>query len=127
MLEASTATHTVSNLSIIEPPVNPIVDQLVLYVKEFSEKLRRVRLAGRLCISEICVQSEVEFELRLNRKRCRAIHVHENAENTIHITMPVAPDNHVDLSDDALENVAGGLNPIAVDIKILDNPKESDN
>jgi hypothetical protein len=53
--------------------------------------------------------------------------VHENAENTIHITMPVAPDNHVDLSDDALENVAGGLNPIAVDVKILDNPKESDN
>lgn len=50
------------------------------------------------------------------------VHVHENSENTIHITMPVAPDNHLDLSDDELENVAGGLKPIAVDIKILDNP-----
>jgi hypothetical protein len=32
----------------------------------------------------------------------------ENTDNTIHITLPAAPDSHMDLSDDELTNAAGG-------------------
>ena len=32
----------------------------------------------------------------------------ENADNTVHITLPQAPDGHEDLSMEELSNVAGG-------------------
>ena len=32
----------------------------------------------------------------------------ENTDNTVHITLPMAPDGHAELSDDELSNAAGG-------------------
>jgi hypothetical protein len=32
----------------------------------------------------------------------------ENNDNTVHITLPMAPDGHADLSDEELRNAAGG-------------------
>ena len=32
----------------------------------------------------------------------------ENTDNTVHITLPMAPDGHADLSDEELSNAAGG-------------------
>ena len=37
------------------------------------------------------------------------VKVVENADNTVHITLPQAPDGHEDLSMEELSNVAGGL------------------
>ena len=36
------------------------------------------------------------------------VNVVENSDNTVHITMPAAPDGYGDLSDEELTNVAGG-------------------
>ena len=36
------------------------------------------------------------------------VKVVENADNTVHITMPVAPDGHLELSDEELRAAAGG-------------------
>jgi len=36
------------------------------------------------------------------------VNVVENSENTVHITMPMAPDGHHELSDEELSTVAGG-------------------
>ena len=36
------------------------------------------------------------------------VKVVENADNCVHITMPVAPDGHHDLSDEELSAAAGG-------------------
>jgi hypothetical protein len=36
------------------------------------------------------------------------VKVVENSDNTVHITMPMAPDGHEDLSMEELSNVAGG-------------------
>ena len=32
----------------------------------------------------------------------------ENTDNTVHITLPMAPDGHAELSDEELSNAAGG-------------------
>ena len=37
-----------------------------------------------------------------------SVNVVENSDNTVHITMPVAPAGAADLSDEELTNVAGG-------------------
>ena len=36
------------------------------------------------------------------------VNVVENCDSTVHITLPAAPDNHGELSDDELVNAAGG-------------------
>ena len=36
------------------------------------------------------------------------VNVVENADNTVHITMPAPPSGSMDLSDDELSNAAGG-------------------
>ena len=36
------------------------------------------------------------------------VKVVENADNCVHITMPMAPEGHMNLSDEELGNVAGG-------------------
>ena len=36
------------------------------------------------------------------------VKVVENSDNTVHITMPMAPDGHEELSMEELSNVAGG-------------------
>ena len=36
------------------------------------------------------------------------VNVVENADNTVHITLPMAPDGHEDLSMEELSKVAGG-------------------
>jgi hypothetical protein len=36
------------------------------------------------------------------------VNVVENTDNTVHITMPVAPGGHQDLSDEELSAAAGG-------------------
>ena len=36
------------------------------------------------------------------------VNVVENTDNTVHVTLPAAPDAHGDLSDEELENAAGG-------------------
>ena len=36
------------------------------------------------------------------------VKVVENADNTVHITMPAAPDGHMSLSDEELSAAAGG-------------------
>ena len=33
----------------------------------------------------------------------------ENNDNTLHLTMPMAPDGHEELSDEELSNAAGGM------------------
>ena len=38
------------------------------------------------------------------------VNVVENADNTVHITMPMAPEGHHELSDEELSAAAGGLN-----------------
>jgi hypothetical protein len=42
------------------------------------------------------------------------VKVVENADNCVHITMPVAPDGHHDLSDEELSAAAGGTDSQAV-------------
>lgn len=37
------------------------------------------------------------------------VNVVENNDNTVHITLPVAPDNNGNLSDDELADAAGGI------------------
>ncbi len=37
------------------------------------------------------------------------VNVVENNDNTVHITLPAAPDNHGELSDEELANAAGGV------------------
>ena len=37
------------------------------------------------------------------------VNVVENADNTVHITMPAPPSGHQDLSDDELRDAAGGV------------------
>jgi len=37
------------------------------------------------------------------------VNVVENTDNTVHVTLPAAPDAHADLSDEELENAAGGI------------------
>ena len=36
------------------------------------------------------------------------VNVVENSDNTVHITMPMAPDGHHDLSDEEFSAAAGG-------------------
>jgi hypothetical protein len=36
------------------------------------------------------------------------VKVVENADNTVHITMPAPPTGHLELSDEELSNAAGG-------------------
>ena len=40
------------------------------------------------------------------------VKVVENADNCVHITMPVAPGGHQDLSDEELSAAAGGSSPL---------------
>ena len=40
------------------------------------------------------------------------VNVVENSDNTVHITMPVAPAGHEELSMEELSKVAGGLGPL---------------
>ena len=37
------------------------------------------------------------------------VNVVENSDNTVHITLPMAPNGHQNLSDDELSNAAGGM------------------
>ena len=37
------------------------------------------------------------------------VNVVENSDNCVHITLPPAPVDHADLSDEELENAAGGV------------------
>jgi hypothetical protein len=37
------------------------------------------------------------------------VNVVENTDNTVHLTLPAAPEGHADLSDAELESAAGGL------------------
>ena len=37
------------------------------------------------------------------------VNVVENSDNTVHITLPVPPDGHAELSDEELAGAAGGL------------------
>jgi hypothetical protein len=37
------------------------------------------------------------------------VNVVENSDNTVHITMPMAPSGHQDLSDEELSAAAGGI------------------
>jgi hypothetical protein len=39
------------------------------------------------------------------------VNVVENTDNTVHVTLPAAPDAHAELSDEELANVAGGALP----------------
>ena len=36
------------------------------------------------------------------------VNVVENTDTTVHVTLPPAPEGHADLSDEELENAAGG-------------------
>ena len=36
------------------------------------------------------------------------VNVVENTDNTVHVTLPAAPEGHGELSDDELANAAGG-------------------
>ncbi len=36
------------------------------------------------------------------------VNVVENTDTTVHVTMPAAPEGHMNLSDEELENAAGG-------------------
>jgi hypothetical protein len=36
------------------------------------------------------------------------VNVVENTDNTVHVTLPAAPEGHADLSDEELANAAGG-------------------
>ncbi len=38
------------------------------------------------------------------------VNVVENSDNTVHITLPMAPDNHSELSEDELVDATGGTN-----------------
>jgi hypothetical protein len=40
------------------------------------------------------------------------VNVVENADNCVHITMPVAPDGHHELSDEELSAAAGSSSPL---------------
>jgi hypothetical protein len=40
------------------------------------------------------------------------VNVVENSDNTVHITMPAAPEGHMNLSDEELGAAAGGCAPI---------------
>ena len=40
------------------------------------------------------------------------VKVVENSDNTVHITMPMAPDGHEELSMEELSQAAGGLNTL---------------
>ena len=42
------------------------------------------------------------------------VKVVENADNCVHITMPMAPDGHHDLSDEELSAAAGGLTTLSI-------------
>jgi mersacidin/lichenicidin family type 2 lantibiotic len=36
------------------------------------------------------------------------VNVVENTDTTVHVTLPAAPEGHTELSDEELENAAGG-------------------
>ena len=40
------------------------------------------------------------------------VNVVENTDNTVHVTLPAAPVDYADLSDEELENAAGGSSPL---------------
>ena len=42
-------------------------------------------------------------------RRTLNVNVVENTDNTVHITMPMAPASAADLSDEELSNAAGGF------------------
>jgi hypothetical protein len=42
------------------------------------------------------------------------VNVVENTDNTVHVTLPAARDTYADLSDEELENAAGGLEATGV-------------
>ena len=42
----------------------------------------------------------------------------ENTDNTVHITLPMAPDGHAELSDEELSNAAGGTKVWIVGTKV---------
>jgi hypothetical protein len=37
-----------------------------------------------------------------------AVHVNENSDNTVHITLPATPESHSELSEEELANATGG-------------------
>ena len=52
------------------------------------------------------------------------VKVVENADDCVHITLPARPAGHLDLSDDELNNAAGGVGtyidgPVHMDVKDL--------
>jgi hypothetical protein len=47
------------------------------------------------------------------------VKVVENADNCVHITLPMAPDGHAELSDEELSNAAGGMNICPVPLSNL--------
>jgi hypothetical protein len=53
--------------------------------------------------------SEVLAEYGMEPPEGLKINVVENSGDTVHITLPTTPENHSELSDEELENVAGGL------------------
>ena len=45
------------------------------------------------------------------------VNVVENTDNTVHVTLPAAPEGHGELSDDELANAAGGLDRRCVHVR----------
>ena len=52
------------------------------------------------------------------------VKVVENADNTVHITMPDAPDGHHELSDEELSDAAGGVQRVSVGTYYCSTPPE---
>ena len=52
------------------------------------------------------------------------VKVVENADNTVHITMPAAPDGHQDLSDEELSDAAGGVQRVSAGTYYCSTPPE---
>ena len=47
------------------------------------------------------------------------IFVHEEDANTLHFSIPVAPSNMNELSDEELDRVAGGTDPVVITICVV--------
>ncbi|MBC8200495.1 MAG: NHLP leader peptide family natural product precursor [Planctomycetes bacterium] len=72
--------------------------------KLFADCWKDADLKARFIANPAFVLAEYGMEVP------EGVHVNvvENSDNTVHITLPAAPDNHAVLSDDELDDVAGG-------------------